>query len=361
MKIIHCADLHLDSPMETHLGREKASLRNVEILKTFCRMTAYAAEQNVRLVLIAGDLFDGARVRQSTVDTVLNAIQETPSVTYLYVPGNHDNAAQAFFDRKLPQNFRQFTEQWQSLIYGAVTVSGIEMRLENAERLYTELPCAGEGRFHIVMLHGQIGSQSGVDRVNYSLLRGRGIDYLALGHLHSFTVQPLDARGVYCYSGCLEGRGFDECGEKGFVLIDTDAWTRREEAVRFVPFSQRSLHRIPVDITGKQTNAEVYQVMRTAAAAVPARDMAEFLLRGTASLEARLSVDYLTKLVAGDFFFAKVKDESKLGVSTEDYRNDISLKGAFVRLVLAGDRSEEEKARIIRAGLEALSGEEIGL
>ena len=30
-KIIHCADLHLDSPMETHMTEEQASIRNTEI------------------------------------------------------------------------------------------------------------------------------------------------------------------------------------------------------------------------------------------------------------------------------------------------------------------------------------------
>ena len=50
----------------------------------------------------------------------------------------------------------------------------------------------------------------------------KNIDYLALGHIHKYKQAELDQRGVYCYSGCLEGRGFDECGEKGFVLLDID-------------------------------------------------------------------------------------------------------------------------------------------
>ena len=33
--------------------------------------------------------------------------------------------------------------------------------------------------------------------------------------IHKYKKEKLDNRGVYCYSGCLEGRGFDECGEKG--------------------------------------------------------------------------------------------------------------------------------------------------
>jgi fucose 4-O-acetylase-like acetyltransferase len=78
------------------------------------------------------------------------------------------------------------------------------------------------------MLHGQetagrfVKNKKSADyagSVSLSALRGRGIDYLALGHIHAYKKAPLDSRGIYCYPGCLEGRGFDECGRKGFVLL----------------------------------------------------------------------------------------------------------------------------------------------
>ena len=46
MKIIHCADLHLDSKMESNLDREAASMRRDELLDTFERMVTYAAENS---------------------------------------------------------------------------------------------------------------------------------------------------------------------------------------------------------------------------------------------------------------------------------------------------------------------------
>lgn len=360
MKLIHCADLHLDSPMETHMSREQAAKRNVEILKTFCRLTEYAAQNAVQLVLIAGDLFDGARVRARTVDTVLDAMKKTPSVTYLYVPGNHDGAAAAFADRNLPQNFVQFTDTWQTFRAENLVVSSIHMTPQNAESLYETLPEAPENCCNIVMLHGQTGTVSGVDCVNLNQLKGKGIDYLALGHLHRYAEQPLDENGVYCYCGCLEGRGFDECGDKGFVLLETKG--KRIKA-KFKPFASRMLHRVSVDITGAENEAEVYQKMKQEAEkeGIPSSDMVEFLLKGNADPSVPLSAAYLTQLAADQFFFEKVKDESRLAIRAETYQNDISLKGEFIRLVLSSEESEEEKARLIRIGLEALSGEEISL
>ena len=62
MKIIHCADLHLDSKMTANLTREQARERRKEIIRTFTRMVEYAETQDVRAILIAGDLFDTKKV-----------------------------------------------------------------------------------------------------------------------------------------------------------------------------------------------------------------------------------------------------------------------------------------------------------
>ena len=39
MKIIHCADLHLDSQMTANLTKEQARERKREIIRTFTRCT----------------------------------------------------------------------------------------------------------------------------------------------------------------------------------------------------------------------------------------------------------------------------------------------------------------------------------
>ena len=51
-----------------------------------------------------------------------------------------------------------------------------------------------------------------------------------------------------------------------------------------------------------------------------------------------------------------MKDQTHLAINPEDYKHDISLKGEFIRLVLGSDASEEDKAAIIRTGMQALMG-----
>ena len=355
MKILHCADLHMDSPMETHMTREQAAKRNAEILMSFQRMTEYAENEKVRVVLIAGDLFDGERVTRRTVEGVLDAVRCTPQIDYLYVSGNHDDQTNAFADQEIPENFKRFTDKWNTIEYGDVAVSGIEITKNNASTLYEQLP-AQKSRVNIVMLHGQVSSACGVDQVNLNLLKGKNINYLALGHIHTYSCEQLDCDGIYCYPGCLEGRGFDECGEKGFVVLDTDG---RKIMPIFIPFSSRKLHRVTVDITGATTNSAVHQAMKRASQNIDKKDMVEFILTGAADPSARIAKKYLYNLVESDFFFVKIKDETKLILDPKDYENDISLKGEFIRLVMASDAGEADKIKIIRTGLEALAGEEI--
>ena len=92
MKIIHCSDLHLDSKMETNLDKERARERKNEILLTFERMVQYAKENNVKIIIIAGDLFDKKAVTVKAKKTVKNAIISNPEIDFVYLKGNHDEA-----------------------------------------------------------------------------------------------------------------------------------------------------------------------------------------------------------------------------------------------------------------------------
>ena len=357
MKLLHCADIHLDSKMQTHMPERQAAARNAEITKTFLRLTEYAKDNSVRAVLIAGDLFDTQRTSRNTIAMVLHAISATPEVDYLYLRGNHDEALSLLADQDIPENLKLFSDHWQSFVYNDVCIHGIEITSRNANSLYDNIPLKAD-RKNIVMLHGQTSTQSGPDLVNLTMLRGQNIQYLALGHLHTFQMETLHTGCYYCYPGCLEGRGFDECGPKGFAMLDTDA---RQIVPSFVPFSKRALHRIEVDVTGCYTNSDVYQQIRNKVKDISTEDMVEFLLTGQYSIDSSLSASYLQNLIAQDFYFAKVKDTSVLAINPADYKNDISLKGEFIRLVLASDRTDEEKSVIIRTGLQALSEEDITL
>ena len=57
LKILHAADLHLDSPFEA-LSANKAALRRAEQRELLSRLAELAVKEKVQLVLLAGDLMD---------------------------------------------------------------------------------------------------------------------------------------------------------------------------------------------------------------------------------------------------------------------------------------------------------------
>ena len=359
MKLIHMADLHLDAKMETGLTAARARERRAELLTTFCRAVDAGKEQGAVAVLLAGDLFDTDRVSESTRRSVGDVICEHPSLQFFYVAGNHDASVAPLFPGDVPPaNWTAFDgEGWGSVVIDGVRISATP----DIDRpgIYDELPIAAPSEFHIVMLHGQIvrTGAGGGERIPLRLLQNRGIDYLALGHEHAHRCESLDARGQWAYAGCLEGRGFDECGEKGYILLDTDA--PLDARVTFCPVAKRTLHLVEVDVSICETAGEIKACIQEAVEHLTCDDMVKVVLTGAVSPDLTYDTVYLAKLLGERFYFARLSDETRLAIRPEDYATDVSLKGEFIRTVMASRLSEEQKQRTILCGLRALRGEEV--
>lgn len=362
MKIIHCADLHLDSKMSTNLTKEQAKERRTEILRTFSKMVEYAAEHEVKAIIIAGDLFDTRTISATARNLVRDSILQNPDIDFFYLKGNHD--IDSFLSKldEIPANLRLFDEEWKTYSYGKVTITGIELCSENQPTLYNSLVLEHD-KYNIVTLHGQLSdyrNSEQVDNISLNDLRNKNIDYLALGHVHEFNQGTLGARGIYCYSGCLEGRGFDECGEKGFVLIDVDENTL-DYKCKFISIASRELYTIDVDVTGAMTTQEAAARIEEALEENPvsARSLVKFVLCGQVDVESEINTDILQSMFSEYFYFEKVYNHTRIFVDYSDYEKDASLKGEFIRMVLKSELSEEQKSEVIRCGIQALSGEEM--
>ena len=354
MKLIHCADIHLDSPMETNLSADKARERKLEIRSTFARMVRTAAEEGVEAILIAGDLFDGARVTKSTENYVLDLIASHPMIDFYYLSGNHDQGSALANAAQLPQNLYTFGKLWFTYRRGNVAITGASV--PNADTL-----SLNPEDVNILLLHGQERRSAGVageDIIHLGRFKNKNIDYAALGHIHEYRPIRLDTRGIAAYSGCLEGRGFDECGTKGYVLLTIEG---NRVSHRFIPFATRTLHTVECDVTGFSSQLDLEGKMLTSVKDITGKDMVKVILTGTCPAEATLDLAHLRTVLAERFYFAKVKDETRLFINAEDYAHDISLKGEFVRRVMASSLSQSEKERVIACGFRALSGEELGI
>ncbi len=344
MKIIHCADLHLGAKIEG-FPKELSEKRKTEVRRTFLRTVEYAKTNGVSLILLSGDIFDREKPYKKDADFFYGVVKDNPEIDFLYLKGNHDERG---IVPNLP-NLKSFSTEWSYYRYGNLTVAGSELKKENARSYYSTLSLR-ENEVNIVMLHGQLGEE-----INLGKLREKNIDYLALGHIHSFSEGRLDDRGRYAYSGCLEGRGFDETGVKGFVLIEVAQGVE----FSFIPFSRRHIRRYEVDVSNLLEGRAMAKKIREEVS-FNKEDIYRVELIGEVDAEVEEFVGDICAYLEGVCAFLSVKDYTKKKIDYAAYEYDLSLKGEFVRAVKNCEEYDEgEKAQIIAYGLRALSGREV--
>ena len=352
MKIIHTSDIHLASPLSTRLPSSKVSERVRELAATLANMCSEAIRIGACAMIIAGDLFDSERVTKKQLDSAIAIFARYKDISFFYLPGNHERDLLINSSIELPKNLMIFGKEWTYFKHGTLTVAG---RSETARDMFDTLLTPNEGEL-IVVLHGELrdrSSEGGI--IGIKDASGKGIDYLALGHYHTYSAQTIDRRGVAVYSGAPEGRGFDEVGELGFSLIDIND---SSVSHRFIPFAKRVLHSINVDISGASSTHEVEVRIDREIADISNEDLVRVNFIGSKDLELRCDTQIITEKYKQRFYHFEIKDKSKLLTRTDDYIYDKSLRGEFIRLCLAdGSLSDEEKEKIIHCGLSALAGE----
>ena len=354
MKIIHTSDIHIDSPLTSRLTLDKVRERRTELRTSFKRLVDEAVSIGAEAFIISGDLFDSERISKRALLSVLDTIASEKSITFYYLEGNHEKNALRISGIALPDNLKFFGESWTYFAADGVTISG---RTAFSSTMFNDLELSEEGK-NIVVLHGELRDHTDdAGAIGIIDTKGKHIDYLALGHYHSYSANELVDGGIAVYSGTPEGRGFDEIGEKGYVVIDTDS---EKLTHKFVPFAKRRLHIIPLDLSCATRTTDLGDMAYDVLEDVPRDDLVRLELVGTYSPELLKDVDGLSHSFKDRFYYFEVKDSSRPYINPDDYKYDKSLKGEFIRTVLSDDTLDDEmKGKIISCGINALMGEEI--
>ena len=110
LKILHAADLHLDSAFEA-LPAGKAALRRSEQRELLRRLAALAQQEKVQLVVLSGDLFDSDNSYYETGEQLARCLAVIGAPVFI-APGNHDfySSRSPWARLKLQGNIYLFTE-----------------------------------------------------------------------------------------------------------------------------------------------------------------------------------------------------------------------------------------------------------
>ncbi len=235
IKILHSADWHLDSPLQGHSDAQKEYLRQA-LLSVPGKVASVCRNEKCDLVLLSGDLFDGAYTRESYY-AVKNALEEM-AVPVVITPGNHDflSAMSPWLRETWPENVHIFTRNAiESFAIPALNcrIYGAGYTAMDCENLLEDFHTEGTEKYHIGVLHADpVTAGAPYCPITKRQIESSGLTYLALGHIHK--AGSLRAGDTLClWPGCPMGRGYDEEGEKGVTLLTLDDTL----AHRFLPLS----------------------------------------------------------------------------------------------------------------------------
>ena len=252
MKILHSADWHLDAPLTGRSDAEAQFLRQ-ELRKVPAKIAECAKRENCQLLLLAGDLFDGAYTKES-YRAVYEALKSVEIPVFI-APGNHDfcQPSSPYMAESWPENVHIFTKPTMESVYLEAldcTVYGAGYEAMDCGALLEGFKADGAGKWQIGVLHGEAAASSSYCPITTQQVRLSGLQYLALGHIHKgglFTA----GKTLCAWPGCPMGRGYDEPGQKGALIVTVG----EETASRFVPLDAPQFYDLETDVTDTPENA----------------------------------------------------------------------------------------------------------
>ncbi len=229
MKILHTADWHLGAPLQGHGEELRQALAAVpgQVLEVL-------RQEKCDLVLLAGDVFDGAYTPY-TYQTVYETLKAM-AVPVFITPGNHDFCSpDSPWNKELwPENVHIFRSQQIE----SVAIPSLNCRVYGAG--FGAMDCAAQlngfvancsEKYAIGIFHGDTTQvNSPYNPITKTQVQASNLDYLALGHIHkadSFTA----GKTLCAWPGCVMGRGYDEQGEKGVYIVTLE----ETASIRFYP------------------------------------------------------------------------------------------------------------------------------
>lgn len=371
IKILHCADLHFDSPFRDSdpSYREK---RKEDLRETFGAIIDKAVKEEVDIILMAGDLFDNATVMKTTVDYVIRKLKEISDIRVFISPGNHDPYHGKSFYKIIPwpNNVHVFQDKLEKIhieslntvVYGIGFGDSYEKQglIESMESKID----IDDSKINIMVAHGDVTSSSSeYNPITLEHIGKSKMDYIALGHKHDFSGILRENDTFYAYSGNPEGRGFDECGDKGIILGTV---YKNYVELNFEPIAKRKYIICSIDISGCRDYEEVKTlILKSSDNVSRERNLFKIILCGEVPENFIINKELLKEKIKDDFFYVKLEDNTTISIDYEEIAGEFSLRGLYAKKILKSIEEETEPLekellyKALKLGIESLTAKEV--
>lgn len=320
VKILHIADLHLGRKF-SFLDEDKAKIRYAEALLTL--KDTIERFTDAKLVIISGDIFE-EDCPLSAVDFVVNLFSGYTDKFFALACGNHDpyeSKPIKYLMQKLPSNAHVFLDSMDKIELRemGVEIHGVSFCAPHCyTSLLSDFRAPDNGNIQIMAMHADISPDSPYNPISKAEISKSNLDYLALGHVHSFSgINNID--GVFCaYPGVLEPGGFDEAGSCGVIYGEV---AKEYCQLEFYSTSKREHTILEVDISNMQSEEELIEKIK---ASVCKDNLYKVILYGTRNYFLPNPKLYSELF---DCFYIEFEDKSTCYDNILNYTEEMSLRG----------------------------------
>ena len=363
-KILEVMQKELSNPSSAYYSIVTDLAANVkpENLEQFGMDLGYNSwTHGAQIILLAGDLLDSGSPYPETAKALAETFAGCASEVFL-APGNHDyySAGAPYARLTFPENVHIFRTQRIE----AVALPELGVRVWGAA--FTDSRCPAllrgfsvpkePGMLDVLCMHAEVGNPaSAYNPVSAADLAHSGLDYAAFGHTHRFGGVQRAGGTVYAWPGCMEGRGFDETGEKGVLLVDVAAG---DVQAQFLPVPGRRYEILRVDVT----DADPVQAVLAALPEGAARNICRIVLTGETDRAPNPAA--LRAALEGRVFAMQLRDETRARRDLWARAGEGTLRGQFLAQLKQkydaadSDRDRETIVMAARWGLAALDHDE---
>ncbi|MBU3132842.1 DNA repair exonuclease [Clostridium gasigenes] len=371
IKILHCGDMHFDTPFK-ELNSKLSSISKEELLEVLSTIINICKTNSVDIMLMAGDIFDNLTVNKKTLAFIREQLERIENIKVFISPGNHDPYNTNSFYKMIewPNNVHVFKSEMEKVYIEKLDtiVWGAAFNKPHIRESLLKGVKAQTNYINLMVLHGEISQSEGGNVYNPITLREigeSGVDYLALGHRHSYTGILREGSTCYAYCGCPQGRGFDEVGDKGVILGEV---YKGSVNLEFTKTSKRNYYVREVDISKAFSNEEVKAIiLRDVKEEDRLKNFYKIVLVGTLEPHLNLKEDVIFEKLKDEFYFIKIVDKTEIQIDFDEISKDYSLKGIFAAKLLKEleENKDEENIEVIKMalklGIQCLSQEEVNL
>jgi DNA repair exonuclease SbcCD nuclease subunit len=362
------ADVHLGARHDD-LGPAAAAQRERQFA-AFHRAIELALAEKADLVLICGDLFDSNSQPKRSVERAATELGRLVDrhIPVVIIPGTHDcyepssiyrvfdlaemagaqpdsHAVTVLTDTKRSVHFPQIDTTVHGFVYPTKRAPGSPLAGFKVD--------AGGSTLNVGMIHGSFPIPGKFDQdevlFNEDEVAASGLDYLALGHWHSFR-EGRAGESAWAYSGAPEPVALDQDGSGQVLLVELskrDAATPAKVSVKPVQVGRTTFEKLELDAAAITSQGELEKMLRERADTDRVLDVR---IRGVKPDDLDLHVDELEKQLQGAFLRLRVRDSSVASLPETPLAPADTILGAFARDFGARIAEYEERGETERAG-----------